>query len=263
MRVLRSRESRLRAERREQLRERAARINAHRGRGDSGRQGSENEQLRAAERAYRASCSGSTARRASPPWASCSENEQLWAAVQRGIRSTSSRPTEGAKTLPPGSTTNDNLPTGSSAHDENLPSGNATINENLGKPYYTAIRTRRRDAHRGRRDEGSATAERSTDCAPELRSSEDTFDEVPLAPLLKWLMSHPAAWAMGRMAAAVISSTTSSESACRAATSCSTDSAPRASCRAATAPTEGTTSSESELQSSKELQGNDNTHRGC
>ena len=31
-------------------------------------------------------------------------------------------------------------------------------------------------------------------------------DEAPLASLLRWLMSHHAAWAMGRMAAAVISS---------------------------------------------------------
>ena len=33
-----------------------------------------------------------------------------------------------------------------------------------------------------------------------------SFDEAPLASLLRWLMSHHAAWAMGRMAAAVISS---------------------------------------------------------
>ena len=30
-----------------------------------------------------------------------------------------------------------------------------------------------------------------------------SIDEAPLASLLRWLMSHPAAWAMGRMAAAV------------------------------------------------------------
>ena len=40
-----------------------------------------------------------------------------------------------------------------------------------GEPHDAAIRTRRRDAHRGRRDAGSETAEWSTDCAPELRGS--------------------------------------------------------------------------------------------
>ena len=53
---------------------------------------------------------------------------------------------------------------------------------------------------------------------------EDNFDEATVAPLLRWLTSHSAAWAMGRMATAVVSSEKS-----RAA---------RASCRAA-APTEG------------------------
>ena len=37
-----------------------------------------------------------------------------------------------------------------------------------------------------------------------------SVDEAPLASLLRWLMSHHAAWAMGRMAAAVISRATSS-----------------------------------------------------
>ena len=37
-----------------------------------------------------------------------------------------------------------------------------------------------------------------------------SIDEAPLASLLRWLMSHPAAWAMGRMAAAVFGDAASS-----------------------------------------------------
>ena len=33
---------------------------------------------------------------------------------------------------------------------------------------------------------------------------EDNFDEATVAPLLRWLTSHSAAWAMGRMATAVV-----------------------------------------------------------
>ena len=40
--------------------------------------------------------------------------------------------------------------------------------------------------------------------ADDLR--QDNFDDATVAPLLRWLTSHSAAWAMGRMATAVVSS---------------------------------------------------------
>ena len=49
----------------------------------------------------------------------------------------------------------------------------------------------------------SAEASEAQRCIVEV---EVTRDSAPLTPLLRWPMSHPAAWAMGRMAAAVVSS---------------------------------------------------------
>ena len=85
---------------------------------------------------------------------------------------------------------------------------------------------------------------------------EDNFDEATVAPLLRWLTSHSAAWAMGRMATAVVSSEKS-----RAARASSENEQLRAAGRAhrgrvssktsaATAPTEG------------ELQSSNSAHRG-
>ena len=47
------------------------------------------------------------------------------------------------------------------------------------------------------------TAKSLGDAVEKHRPNNDakTNDEAPLASLLRWLMSHPAAWAMGRMAA--------------------------------------------------------------
>ena len=44
----------------------------------------------------------------------------------------------------------------------------------------------------------SAEASEAQRCIVEV---EVTMDSAPLTPLLRWLMSHPAAWAVGRMAA--------------------------------------------------------------
>ena len=85
-----------------------------------------------------------------------------------------------------------------------------------------------------------------------VQMQEDNFDEATVAPLLRWLTSHSAAWAMGRMATAVVSS---EKSRAARTSSCELQDEPtegesaarrqprrrppRASCRAATTPTEG------------------------
>ena len=93
-------------------------------------------------------------------------------------------------------------------------------------------------------------------CAISEQMQEHNFDEATVAPLLRWLTSHSAAWAMGRMATAVVSSEKS-----RAARASSENEQLRAAGRAhrgrvssktsaATAPTEG------------ELQSSNSAHRG-
>ena len=92
---------------------------------------------------------------------------------------------------------------------------------------------------------GEALAARPQSSCQTARQSSDA-QLATVAPLLTWLMSHPAAWAMGRMAART------SRASCRAATAPrgraaeqrqrpprASRRAARASCRAATAPTEG------------------------